>query len=96
MSDILSRDEIDHALGKLEGWHHFPDEPSIKKSFEFKSFVRAFGFMSQVALLAEKQNHHPDWSNSYNKLQISLSSHDVNAITTRDIRLATSIEKLLR
>ncbi|MDD7909439.1 MULTISPECIES: 4a-hydroxytetrahydrobiopterin dehydratase [Pseudovibrio] len=95
MTDVLSQQEIDAALESLPGWKISIDGKSIQKAFRFKNFVRAFGFMSQVALLCEKQNHHPDWSNNYRDVQISLSSHDVNALTKRDIRLATSIEKLL-
>lgn len=68
----------------------------LKRSFEFKNFVEAWGFMNKVALLAEKMNHHPDWSNSYNKVEISLTSHDANStITERDRKLAQQIDKLL-
>lgn len=67
----------------------------LKKSFEFDDFVEAFGFMSQVALLAEKMNHHPDWSNVYNRVDIALQTHDAgNKVTEKDRKLAAAIDKL--
>ena len=67
----------------------------IEKEFKFANFIEAFGFMSQVALLAEKQNHHPEWFNVYNKVQIRLSTHDVGGISQKDFDLAESIDALL-
>ncbi|MCF8302249.1 MAG: 4a-hydroxytetrahydrobiopterin dehydratase [Bacteroidales bacterium] len=67
----------------------------LTRTFEFKNFVEAFSFMTQVALLAEKRDHHPDWSNSYNKVEISLMSHDVGKITERDRELASKIDELV-
>lgn len=65
------------------------------RSFEFKNFVEAWAFMTKVALIAEKMNHHPDWSNSYNKVEISLCTHDAgNKITEKDRLLAAAIDKL--
>ena len=67
----------------------------LVKSFEFKNFIEAWAFMTKVALTAEKMNHHPDWSNSYNKVEISLCTHDAgNKITERDRILAAAIDKL--
>ncbi len=64
--------------------------------FEFKDFSAAFGFMTQVAILAEKQNHHPEWSNVWNKVHVELSTHDAgNVVTNKDYTLAEAIEKLL-
>ena len=69
----------------------------LKRSFEFKNFVEAWGFMNKVALLAEKMNHHPDWSNAYNKVKIALTSHDAgNTVTDRDRKLAEKIDQLLQ
>lgn len=67
----------------------------LYRKFEFRDFVAAFGFMTQVALLAEKQNHHPTWTNTYNTLEIWLTSHDAgNTVTDRDKKLAAAIDKL--
>jgi len=64
--------------------------------FTFEDFIQAFGFMSQVAILAEKQNHHPEWSNVYNKVQIKLTTHDAgNVVTDKDRQLAEAIGKLV-
>lgn len=71
-------------------------ESRLKRTFEFKNFVEAFGFMTRVALVAEKMNHHPNWSNAYNKVEISLYSHDIgNKVTERDRMLAKAIDKLM-
>lgn len=68
----------------------------LKRSFQFESFVEAFGFMSQVALLAEKMDHHPNWSNVYNQVNIELSTHDQgNIVTDKDRKLAAAIDQLL-
>ena len=71
-------------------------DKSIKKEYTFKTFVGAFGFMSKVALLSEKMDHHPDWQNTYNKVIIKLTSHDMGGITTNDIKLAEDIDNLIR
>ena len=71
-------------------------ENSIKKEYTFGNFIDAFGFMSKVALLSEKMDHHPDWQNKYNKVIIKLTSHDIGGITTNDIKLAEDIDKLIK
>ncbi|HEY2812743.1 MAG TPA: 4a-hydroxytetrahydrobiopterin dehydratase [Acidimicrobiales bacterium] len=76
-----------------EGWDVV--DGKLHRELQFDNFVEAFGFMSMVALLAEKANHHPDWSNSYNKVVIDLMSHDKDAITDRDTDLANAINKAL-
>jgi 4a-hydroxytetrahydrobiopterin dehydratase len=73
------------------GWKLAEDHKSIKQNYEFKSFAEAWSFMSHVALLAEKMDHHPDWSNAYNKVEISLSSHDAGGLTSKDLELAKAI-----
>ena len=72
-------------------WTLSGDEKSIHQKFEFKTFAEAFSFMTHVALLAEKADHHPDWSNAYNKVDITLSSHDAGGLTQKDIDLAAQI-----
>ena len=66
----------------------------LHREYVFKDFVQAFGFMSQVALLAERANHHPDWSNSYNRVSIDLITHDAQSVTAKDLALAVAIEKV--
>jgi 4a-hydroxytetrahydrobiopterin dehydratase len=68
----------------------------LVRSFEFKDFIQAFSFMTRVAFVAEKMNHHPEWSNVYNKVEIRLSTHDAgNTVTDKDRKLASEIDKLL-
>jgi 4a-hydroxytetrahydrobiopterin dehydratase len=74
-----------------EGWAVV--DGKLHRELEFKDFVEAFGFMAKVALLAEKADHHPDWSNSYNKVVLDLVSHDKGGITDRDLDLAKAINK---
>lgn len=68
----------------------------LHKEFIFKNFVEAFSFITAVALVAEKANHHPNWNNAYNKVVIALSTHDVNGITTKDFELAKAIDKIVK
>lgn len=89
---ILTGTAVEAALEALPGWGLNAEGTAITRSFSFDSFVAAFGFMTKIALLAEKANHHPDWSNSYNRVEISLSSHDAGGLTDKDIALATAIE----
>ncbi|MDF9800363.1 4a-hydroxytetrahydrobiopterin dehydratase [Catalinimonas alkaloidigena] len=71
------------------------EENKLKKTFEFKDFVSAFGFMSKVAIVAEKMNHHPNWSNTYNTVSFALSTHDAgDKVTDKDHKLAEAIDKL--
>ncbi|MFC3098609.1 4a-hydroxytetrahydrobiopterin dehydratase [Alteraurantiacibacter palmitatis] len=90
----LTADERAAALAALPGWTLRDDGKAISRSFAFADFRAAFGFMAQVALLAEKQDHHPEWANVYNRVDITLTTHDANGLTQRDIRLATAIDRL--
>lgn len=97
MIEKLSQQALDSALQELnetvdKAWQL--NEGKLHKEFKFADFVAAFGFMSQVALLAEKADHHPEWFNVYNKVAISLTTHDAGGISTRDFALAAAIEKL--
>jgi 4a-hydroxytetrahydrobiopterin dehydratase len=92
MTDLLTETEITTALNDLPGWDH--KGQTIARTFKFANFVEAFGFMSRVALLAEKADHHPDWVNSYNKVEIVLSTHSKGGVTDKDINLATKISAL--
>ncbi|XP_069508680.1 pterin-4-alpha-carbinolamine dehydratase 2 isoform X2 [Ambystoma mexicanum] len=78
---------------KTSGWVELSQRDAIYKEFLFKTFNQAFGFMTRVALQAEKMNHHPEWFNVYNKVQITLITHDCGGVTKKDIKLAQFIEK---
>lgn len=93
MADKLSGAERKAALSELQGWREAEDRDAITKDFTFKSFIEAFGFMTRVALHAEKLDHHPEWSNVYNKVSILLTSHDADGLTQRDVKLAKKIER---
>jgi 4a-hydroxytetrahydrobiopterin dehydratase len=88
----LSQAEITSRLSEVTGWR-FADG-KLQNSFNFASFVEAFGFMSSVALLAEGMNHHPDWSNVYNRVNIALNTHDVGGVSDLDFNLAKKIDAL--
>ncbi|KAF4522986.1 hypothetical protein B566_EDAN009577 [Ephemera danica] len=98
MAGKLTGDEKSNALAPLQsaGWTEVKDRDAIYKEFLFKDFNEAFGFMSRVALLAEKMDHHPEWFNVYNKVQVTLASHDVSGISNRDVRMATFMEQLVQ
>ena len=88
----LDAGQIATALETLEHWT--AENGCIRRDYEFADFVGAFGFMSRVALLAEARNHHPDWSNVYNRVTIRLTSHDAGGVTERDLDLARAINAL--
>ena len=90
----LTEAERKAALGELAGWHPAASKDAIVKSFKFRVFVEAFGFMTRVALLAEKADHHPEWSNVYNKVEILLTTHDAQGLSARDVALAKAIDAL--
>uniref|UniRef100_A0A286XV00 4a-hydroxytetrahydrobiopterin dehydratase n=3 Tax=Cavia porcellus TaxID=10141 RepID=A0A286XV00_CAVPO len=94
-SQLLTPEERNQILLDLKnaGWSELSERNAIYKEFSFKNFNQAFGFMSRVALQAEKINHHPEWFNVYNKVQITLTSHDCGGLTKRDVQLAKFIEK---
>lgn len=83
------------ALAQLDGWEAVDDRDAIRRDFTFKSFNEAFGFMTRIAMQAEKMNHHPEWSNVYNQVTITLTSHDVQGVTERDLALARFIDELV-
>ena len=94
LSPKLSDQEVQVRITKLPAWKIVAGK--LHREVIFKDFVEAFGFMSSVALLAEKMNHHPDWSNSYNKVVIDLVSHDAKGLSQRDFDLATVIDALVK
>ena len=92
MAEPLKGTARAEALAGLAGWRELAGRDAIAKSFTFADFNQAFGFMSRVALAAEKMDHHPEWSNVWNRVEITLSSHDAGGVTQRDVRLAQAIE----
>ncbi len=95
MADKLSPSDRDTALAGLPGWTFDASADAITRELKFRNFSEAFGFMSRVALLAEKADHHPEWSNVYNKVTITLSTHDAGGLTQKDVDLAQKIDGLL-
>jgi 4a-hydroxytetrahydrobiopterin dehydratase len=93
MADKLTGSSRDDALAKLKGWSMVDGRDAITKSFQFKSFNQAFGFMTHCAMKAEKMDHHPEWFNVYNKVEVTLTSHDVDGLSDRDTELALFMDK---
>ena len=81
-------------LGRLAGWRDVPGRDAITKKFVFKDFNAAFGFMTRAALVAEKMDHHPEWFNVYKTVEVTLSTHDADGVTERDVRLAQAMNEL--
>lgn len=90
----LTDDERVAALSELPGWTMRLDKAAISRDFAFRNFSQAFAFMTRVALLAEKHNHHPEWSNVYNRVHITLTTHDAGGLSARDISMATAIDDI--
>ena len=83
---------VDQALARLPGWSAVPDREAIRKEFRFKDFNQAFGFMTRIALAAEKLDHHPEWFNVYNRVDVTLATHDADGVTELDVTLATLMD----
>jgi 4a-hydroxytetrahydrobiopterin dehydratase len=82
------------ALASLPGWSPVEGRDAIAKQFRFKDFNQAFGFMTRIALVAEKHDHHPEWFNVYNRVEVVLTTHDAGGITQRDIALAQAMDAI--
>ena len=89
----LSSDEVASRLAKLDGWC-FENE-KLHREFRFRNFVEAFGFMSRVALVAEKMDHHPEWSNVYDRVAVDLVTHDVGGVSELDFELAAHMNEMV-
>ncbi|KLE33816.1 4a-hydroxytetrahydrobiopterin dehydratase [Aurantiacibacter luteus] len=92
----LTRAEAEGEMATLEGWEFSREGEAIRRFFKFADFVEAWGFMNRVALLAEKADHHPEWSNVYNRVEIELTTHDCDGLSHRDFELASAIDALMR
>jgi len=91
----LSTQERKEALAALSGWKEVAGRDALQRKVKFADFNAAWGFMSRVALLADKQDHHPEWQNVYNRVEILLTTHDCDGLSQRDVKLATAIDKIL-
>ncbi|MBQ8106699.1 MAG: 4a-hydroxytetrahydrobiopterin dehydratase [Afipia sp.] len=94
MVERLSADERRAALAKLTGWSEVSGRDAIARTFIFKDFNEAFGFMTRAALVAEKSDHHPEWRNVYRTVEVVLSTHDAGGVTARDIKLAEAMDRI--
>ncbi len=95
MIEKLTAEERAAALKELAGWQEVRGRDAIQRSFKFRNFSEAWGFMTRVALMAEKADHHPEWSNDYNRVDILLTTHDCSGLSQRDVKLAKGIDKLV-
>lgn len=94
MVDKLSPAEMRQAMARLKGWKRVRGRDAIRKEYRFKDFNEAFGFMGRIALMAEKMDHHPEWLNVYNRVEITLSTHDAGGVSARDVELARFIDSI--
>lgn len=96
MRTKLSPERKQTLAGELPGWAvvETPQRDALHKVFRFADFVAAWGFMSRVALVAEKLDHHPEWTNVYNRVEVTLSTHDAGGLTERDVTLAKAMDRL--
>jgi len=82
------------AMAELHGWVEVEDRDAIRKTYHFSDFIEAWGFMTRVALRAEKMNHHPEWFNVYNRVEVILTTHDVEGLSERDVELAHHMDSI--
>jgi 4a-hydroxytetrahydrobiopterin dehydratase len=94
MAQKLTGAERSAELAKLPQWATVDGRDAIQRSFKFKDFNAAFGFMTRAALIAEKLNHHPEWFNVWNRVDVTLSTHDAGGLTALDIKLASALDAL--
>ncbi|WP_027566336.1 4a-hydroxytetrahydrobiopterin dehydratase [Bradyrhizobium sp. URHA0013] len=96
MAERLSAEARRQALGGLSGWTEVQGREAIGKTFVFKDFNEAFGFMTRAALVAEKMDHHPEWRNVYKTVEVALSTHDAGGVTALDIELARAMNAIAK
>ena len=94
MAEKLTGNARRTALAKLAGWSEVKDRDAISRTFAFRDFNEAFGFMTRAALVAEKLDHHPEWFNVYDKVEVTLATHDAGGVTERDIEPAAAMDGL--
>ncbi len=91
---LYSADAVQAALASLPGWHYDAQRPALQRRYTFADFSAAFGFMTQVARLAEHMNHHPEWCNVYNRVDVVLTTHDARGVTALDVDMAQAMNTL--
>jgi 4a-hydroxytetrahydrobiopterin dehydratase len=91
---LLSGKEREKSRSSLNGWSDVEGRDAIRKTFKFKDFNEAFGFMTRVALIAEKMDHHPEWTNVYNRIDVTLSTHSAGGLTELDTELARRMDEI--
>lgn len=96
MAERLSADARKQALGAIPGWTELQGREAIGKTFVFKDFNEAFGFMTRAALIAEKMDHHPEWRNVYKTVEVVLSTHDAGGVTRLDVDLAAAMNAIAK
>ncbi|MEQ9519206.1 MAG: 4a-hydroxytetrahydrobiopterin dehydratase [Parvibaculum sp.] len=84
---------LQNALADLKGWRKAKGQEAISKTYHFKDFNQAFGWMTRVAMMAEKMDHHPEWFNVYNRVEVTLTTHDARTVTEKDIKLAKAMDR---
>jgi len=94
MAELLSAEDRKDAMADLPDWQPVDGRDAIWRSVKFKDFNQAWGFMNRVALVAEQMNHHPEWFNVYNRVDITLSTHDAGGLTKLDVTLAKAIDRM--
>src|SRR3979409_874844 len=96
MVEKLTKAELGKALADLPGWTETPGREAIQRTFIFADFNEAFGFMARAALVAEKNDHHPEWRNVYKTVEVVLTTHDAGGVTARDIELAQAMDAIAK
>ncbi len=96
MVEKLSASERKAALERLPDWSEVDGRDAIQRTFNFENFNQAFGFMSRCALMAEKMDHHPEWFNVYNRVEVLLSTHDCGGLSERDVKLAEFMDQVAK
>ena len=94
MADKIPSSDIENSIKGLDGWHKVENRDAIEKSFKFKDFNDAFAFMTHCAQYAEEINHHPEWFNVYNRVDVVLSTHDVDGLSNLDVKMAQKMNDL--
>ena len=94
MADLIASSNLAEQMKRLSGWQLRDDGKAISRQFKFSNFNAAFGFMTRAAMAAEKMDHHPEWSNVYNRVDVTLTTHDRDGITDLDIDLAEAMDKI--